>query len=104
MPAILGEGDSLITQSYTGVLSVRDEQWKLVLDTKGSGGSQKATPDFQPLIKPGPWQFADIITGQLYDICGDPYETKDLHETPPEIVSRLIGVLTTAMDSSRTRP
>ena len=30
--------DEMITQSYTGILSVRRGKWKLILDTKGSGG------------------------------------------------------------------
>lgn len=109
LPALLGESDeslrdTLITQSYTGVLSVRDGPWKLILDTKGSGGSETATPGFEPLIQGGPWEFGALRTGQLYNIEEDPYETMDLFEAKPEIVGALIELLTTAMDSGRTRP
>lgn len=108
LPVLLGESDAslretLITQSYTGVLSVRDERWKLILDTKGSGGDAQATPDFEPLISPGPWQFDDPLTGQLYDLENDPYETTDLFEDQPEQVNRLINILNEAVNSGRSR-
>lgn len=42
LPVLLGENravcTSMITQSYTGVLAIREGTWKLILDTKGSGG------------------------------------------------------------------
>ena len=108
LPTILGATDtpardSMITPSYTGVLSVRHEQWKLILDTKGSGGAEKATPGFQPLIKGEPWEFQFTRTGQLYDMDKDPYETKDLYDSNPEVVSRLIKILEKAVSSGRTR-
>jgi arylsulfatase A len=109
LPVILGETEtparqSMITQSYTGVLSVRSGPWKLILDTKGSGGHESATPGFQPLIQGGPWEFQAVRTGQLYDIQHDPYETTDLFEKRQDVVEELTQFLTKAVSDGRTRP
>ena len=49
LPSFLGESNtgrkSMITQSYTGILSIRQGKWKLILDTKGSGGFYRYSPE-----------------------------------------------------------
>jgi arylsulfatase A-like enzyme len=53
-PVLLGRDmavrESMITQSYTGIVAIRQGPWKLILDTKGSGGVRGTTPDSQPVV------------------------------------------------------
>ncbi len=55
-------------------------------------------------MRGGPWELSEMVTGQLFDIESDPYESTDRFDEHPEIVKRLVGLLKTAMDSGRTRP
>ena len=59
------------------ILTVRDANWKLILDTKGPGGSAKPPPGAKPHIQRGPLESAPTITGQLYRIDMVPYQTTD---------------------------
>jgi arylsulfatase A len=67
--------EDLIHHSGAGVFSIRRGKWKLIVDTKEggylTGGPVPGTP------------------GQLYDLEIDPYETNDLWEEMPELVSEL---------------
>lgn len=47
--------ESMITQSYTGILSIRQAKWKLILDTKGSGGFYRYSPEIQRHQTMSPW-------------------------------------------------
>jgi arylsulfatase A-like enzyme len=95
--------DHLITQSYTGVMSIRHGDWKLIVNTTGSGGSQKATPGFQPIVSGNPWTFSNLEVGQLYNLTKDPYEQNDLFASHPERVSQLSQKLQNYIDTGRTR-
>ena len=92
LPALLGQADdiverpALVTSSYLGFLTIRQDQWKAVLGTKWSGGHPgdryggpppKGTPPDDPAI------------GQLFNTSDDPFERKDLWESRPEVVARL---------------
>ena len=77
---------ALVTASYRGFLTLRQDNWKAVFGTKWTGGHTndayggrppKGTPPDGPLI------------GQLYDIAQDPYEKRDLWERRPKIVEKL---------------
>jgi arylsulfatase A-like enzyme len=71
---------AVIHQSVSGMLALRQDQWKLIAGN-GSGGRQ------QPRGKPWeqPWQ--------LYDLQQDPAETRDLAAQRPAIVSQLGDLL-----------
>ena len=69
--------------SSIGVFSIRHGEWKLILDTQGSGGWP---PPRDGGPKPG-------TPGQLYHIFNDPYETENLWSTYPDIVKRLPELL-----------
>jgi arylsulfatase A len=91
LPALTGDGpgrSELITHSYTGVFAIRQDGWKLIFGTKGSGGHQGITPEWEP-NHGGFDRTAKIGTGQLYNLHDDPGETKDLWADQPETVARL---------------
>lgn len=110
LPAVLGENppsparESMITQSYTGILSVRSGPWKLILDTKGSGGHEFVTPAFESIVKGPPWEIRKSRTGQLYQLADDPFEKHDLYDQHPDEVKRLQELLQTLVSSGRSRP
>ncbi len=81
--------ESVMTQSYVGILSIREGNWKLIFDTAGSGGFYKYSPEVEPMGTLAPWRLDLSQTGQLYDLDADPYEQKNLYEMHPEIVKRL---------------
>jgi len=86
--------DHLISHSSKGVFAIRKGDWKLILDTKGSGGWV------------GPWE-RDIkpnSPGQLYNLANDPYEHKDLWDKRPDIVKRLSEILEKYKQQGHTRP
>ncbi len=110
LPALLGGNpdvpirDQMITQSYVGVLSVRKGPWKLILDTKGSGGHKDATPGFEPLVQGPPWELDMSQVGQLYNIEKDPYEQNDLYDKHPQVVTGLTTWLIQQVKNGRSRP
>jgi arylsulfatase A len=71
--------EDLIHHSGAGVFSIRKGRWKLIIGTK-EGGYHSGGP------VPG-------MPGQLYDLENDPYETTDLWEEMPELVSELAALL-----------
>ncbi len=95
---------SIVLQSYTGVLSIRTNRWKLILDTKGSGGHVYRTPGYQPRVLGPPWEVMHSPTGQLYDILNDPYETTDLYDSNLAGVIQLKGILERLIRDERSRP
>jgi arylsulfatase A len=109
LPIFLGDSnatgrESMITQSYTGILSIRQDKWKLILDTKGSGGFYRYSPEVQRHQTMSPWRPDMSDSGQLYDIKNDPYETTDLFAKYPELVNKLKNQLRSSINSGRTRP
>jgi len=95
--------DHVVLSSYTGVLSIRDERWKLILGTEGSGGRQGTTPGWLP-NQTGWDRIKTIGIGQLYDLQNDPYERSDLFKQHPEIVARLRERLERIVLEDRSRP
>ncbi len=89
LPTLLGEKRNgagrrdVIHHSSTGVFSIRRDDWKLILETQGSGGWP---PPRDGGPKPG-------TPGQLYHIFDDPGETTNLWDAHPEIVQRLTALL-----------
>lgn len=85
-----------IHHSNFGVFAIRQENWKLILGTKGSGG----------WVTPGDKSVKQTIphneTGQLYDMAKDPYETTDLYEKRPDIVKELTAMLDGFKESGRS--
>ncbi len=80
--------DHLVLQSYTGVLSLREGPWKLILGTEGSGGHQGVTPGWVP-NQTGWDRIRAIEVGQLYDLQSDPYERTNLFQQQPAVVAKL---------------
>ena len=69
--------------SSNGVFSIRHREWKLILETQGSGGWPPPRGSAPEAGTPG----------QLYHIFDDPYETDNLWSSRPEIVERLTALL-----------
>jgi arylsulfatase A len=99
LPALLGEEretpirEDLIHHSATGVFSIRHGEWKLILETQGSGG--------WPPPRGGPPEPG--IPGQLYHIADDPGETENLWDKYPEVIQRLTALLERQKASGRSR-
>jgi len=98
LPVLTGrEGDrpvreAIVHHSSYGVFSVRRGGWKLIVETKGSGGWP--TPrGGRP--KPG-------TPGQLYDIYNDPAEQNDLWDQKPQIGAKLTKLLEGYKQSGRS--
>jgi arylsulfatase A len=108
LPSFLGEAnagrESMITQSYTGILSIRSGKWKLILDTKGSGGFYRYSPEVQRHTTMSPWRPDMSDSGQLYEIESDPYETTDVFDKHPDVVDELKNQLRSYINNGRTRP
>lgn len=108
LPAMLGKAEgvgprgAMITQSYTGVLSIRNDGWKLIQDTKGSGGGPR-TPGFEATVNGPPWEISMSQTGQLYNTQQDPYEQVDLYDDRPEKVQELRELLQKQISEGRSR-
>lgn len=89
LPNLLGEQpeesirQAIVHHSSNGVFSIRHNEWKLILETEGSGGWP---PPRGEGPKPG-------TPGQLYHILDDPGETDNLWEAHPSIVEELTLLL-----------
>jgi arylsulfatase A len=94
--------ESLITQSYVGILSIREDKWKLIFDTQGSGGFYKYSAEVEPMDTMAPWRVDLSRSGQLYDIEADPYEQSNLYNKQPSVVKRLTAKMRNAIVSGRT--
>jgi len=86
--------DHLISHSSKGIFAIRQGDWKLILDTKGSGGWVNPR-DGDP--QPG-------TPGQLYNLAEDPYEQNDLWQQRQDIVQRLMVLLERYKKQGYTRP
>jgi hypothetical protein len=88
LPAFFGkrQADSdkrvRIFHSGGGFFAIQKGPWKLIEGTKGSGSGKPALNE-GILVK----------TGQLYNVVEDPFETKDLWEKEPGVVSKLVTLL-----------
>jgi arylsulfatase A-like enzyme len=95
LPALVGEKrveairPSLIHHSGTGVFSIRQGTWKLILETQGSGGWPP--PRGGPPV-PG-------SAGQLYNLNDDPAEARNLWDERPKVIERLSALLNTYRES-----
>lgn len=71
----------VIHHSFSGHFAYRQGKWKLLL-AKGSGGW--SSPNEKQMPKDSP-------KGQLYDMEADPGETKNLYESHPKVVAKLLA-------------
>ncbi len=99
LPALLAEKhapirDTIVDQSYEGMLTIRQGNWKLE-EGLGSGGF--SSPVHVNVAPGGP-------AGQLYDLARDPHEMHNLYQERPEIVDRLTKLLATYQKQGYTRP
>lgn len=95
--------DHVLLQSYTGVMSIREGSWKLILGTEGSGGGQLHTPGWMP--NQAGWDRIGTITiGQLYDLETDPCEQTNIFAERPDVVARLRGTMEEVMMAQRSPP
>jgi len=100
LPALLAETrgtpirESIIHHSVWGVFSIRQGRWKLILDTRGSGG----------WVNPADEHPVEGNPGQLYDMVADPYETKNLWDERPEVVESLTKLVEKYKRDGRSRP
>ena len=95
--------DSMVTQSYTGILSIRIDNWKLIFDTLGSGGFYKYSAEVQPMGTIASWRPDLSRSGQLYDLSVDPYEQNNLYHEQPAVVKRLTAAMLKTINSGRSR-
>jgi len=92
LPVLLQQKDkirgrpSLVTASYRGFLTLRNDNWKAVFGTKWTGGHTNDAYGGRP---PEGTPSDDPSIGQLYNIAQDPYEQKDLWDRRPKIVEKL---------------
>ncbi|MHA1216043.1 MAG: sulfatase family protein [Candidatus Thorarchaeota archaeon] len=98
LPALTGEAaegpvrESVVHHSVFGVYSIRQGEWKLILETQGSGG--------WPPPSGGPPEMG--MPGQLYNLREDPQETVNLWDERPDVVRDLIELLKQYKGSTRT--
>jgi arylsulfatase A-like enzyme len=82
----------VIHHSSMGVFSIRRDNWKLILETKGSGGWP---PPRGGAPEPG-------TPGQLYDLDSGPGEQYDLFETRSDVVAELSSLIDRYRRSDRS--
>ena len=85
--------EDLFHHSCFGVFSLRREEWKVILDTRGSGGWPPPRDDMPVSGSPG----------QLYDIKNDPFEQHNLWDERPKLVAELKDLIETYKEKGRTR-
>ena len=83
----------LVIRSGSGLMTVRDGDWKLIAG-KGSGGFSRTKKDKSETPPPA---------GQLYNLRDDPAESSNLYRQRPEIVKRLLETLAEVRQSEQTR-
>ncbi|RUL89230.1 arylsulfatase [Tautonia sociabilis] len=86
--------ESLVVQSSSGVLAVRQGDWVLI-PSLGSGGF--SDPRRVPPEPGGP-------TGQLYDLSTDPGQQHNRFLDRPDVVARLSSLLDRLRQDGRSRP
>lgn len=81
--------ESVIHHSISGMFSVRNNDWKLILG-QGSGGFGPHFGGTQMIGLPTQGQYGgDGIPGQLYDLKVDPYESDNVYLEHPTVVQEL---------------
>ena len=95
---------AMVTQSYTGILSIRRDNWKLVFDTQGSGGFYNYSAEVKLLDTMAPWRMDLSQCGQLYNTYIDPYAKNNLYEKHPEIIKQLSTEMLKSINSGRSQP
>ncbi|MCX8156710.1 MAG: arylsulfatase, partial [Verrucomicrobiae bacterium] len=98
LPVLRGEKgrrDTLVCHSINGKFALRERQWKLCL-TPGSGGWSE--PRDEAARQQG------LPEVQLYDLAGDPGETRNLWREHPEVVERLTRRLEQVVQEGRSTP
>ncbi len=99
LPALLGREfnepirPAIVHHSVFGVFSIRRGKWKLILDTKTSGG----------WVRPSGKKPEPRTPGQLYNLKEDPYERNDLWNKYPQIVERLTKLLEKYKEQGHSR-
>ena len=83
-----------VPKSSSGVLAIRQGNWKLIPHL-GSGGFTKPS-----MIKPKTGE----PVGQLYNLAADPKETQNLYAEKPDIVRRLAARLARYKSGPRSCP
>jgi arylsulfatase A len=92
----------MITQSYTGVMALRDREWKLILGTESSGGHQGITGAWAPNAS-GFDRPVKTTVGQLYHVATDPGETTNLWSQKIDVVRTLSARMERSMSQGFTR-
>jgi arylsulfatase A-like enzyme len=86
--------DHLILMSGKGDLAIRQGPWKYIPDlATANGWGSWIKPGTEAPPKPG-----------LYHLGDDPGETKNLHDSKPEVSKRLAALLAKAKTTPITRP
>jgi arylsulfatase A len=83
----------LIASASSGLMSIRDHRWKLILGPGSGGFTALSAADAKA-----------AIAGQLYDLENDPAERHNLWHRHPDIVARLTTEFERAEKAGRTRP
>ena len=83
----------LFHHSCFGAFSLRKHEWKVILDTKGSGGWPPPRDEMPVAGSPG----------QLYDMKNDPFEQHDLWDERPKLVGELKELINSYKERGRTR-
>jgi arylsulfatase A-like enzyme len=99
LPALLARDatgpvrQSIVNDSYTGEMAIREGPWKLILAQHGGGiGARDHQPD--PERPPA----------QLFRLDQDPTESTNLYASQPAKVAQLKQLLQRIQDSGRSRP
>ncbi|MCP4643160.1 MAG: arylsulfatase [bacterium] len=99
LPALLGEPhdtpirEATVHHSFSGMFSIRQGEWKLVLGLGSGGFSEPRHVDPEP----------DGPKGQLYNMAGDMAESRNMWDERPEIVERLTALLEKYRREGRSR-
>lgn len=89
-----GTRQAIVHHSMSGVFSIRQGDWKLVLGL-GSGGFSEPRK-----VEPQPGESA----GQLHNLRRDPSEEDNLYLKHPEVVTNLKAMLERYQKEGRSRP
>ena len=102
LPVLLGQQPAdepirgpIVMAAGSGLMMVRDKQWKLI-DGKGSGGFSKRVASRDDA--------AGDVAGQLYNLADDLDESENLYNEKPDIVRRLKQQLEQIQNAAQTRP
>ncbi len=100
LPALLGEAgeepirEAIVSHSQAGVFAIRQGDWKLIVETAGSGG----------WVEPAGGGPKAGSPGQLYNLRDDPREQLNRFSEHPEIVERLKQLLERYKAEGRSAP